>query len=107
MKGFAKKIGPTSVVNWVFDNTSIIYPNELNNYHSLGPRFGQVRGLRMVGRIPILGSTLKKIPLPGGIRVNLLQGQSYKLTAIATSEPNGNWTATLNFSGTHNLFGSK
>lgn len=85
--------------NGFFDRVSLIYPSSGNNYSRMGPRINQVWGLREIKHIPLIGSKLSHLPLPG-IRVDLIQRQNYKLEANALWGINGNGSITLNFSGT-------
>ena len=86
--------------NGFFDRVSLVYPSMGNNFSKMGPRLSQVRGLRQIKHIPLIGSKLRHLPLPG-IRVDLIQKKSYRLEANALWDINGNRSITLNFSGTH------
>ncbi len=65
----------------------------------MGPRIRQVWGFREINRIPLIGSKLKHLPLPG-LQVDLIKRKNYKLEANALWGKNGGGSITMNFSGT-------
>lgn len=87
--------------NFIFDRVSLVYPSSGNNYSKMGPRLHQVWGLREINRIPLIGSKLKHLPLPG-LHVDIIQRKNYKLEANALWGMNGSGTISMNFSGNHN-----
>ncbi len=87
--------------NFIFDRVSLVYPSSGNNYSKMGPRISQVWGLRKIKHIPLIGSKLRHLPLPG-IHIDIVQRKNYKLEANALWGINGSGSITMNFSGTHN-----
>jgi len=87
--------------NGFFDRVSLVYPSMGNNFSKMGPRMNQVRGFREINRIPIIGSRLGHVPLPG-LHLDIVQSKNYKLEANALWGINGSGSITMNFSGTHN-----
>lgn len=85
--------------NGFFDRVSFVYPSSGNNYSKMGPRMHQVFGFREIKRIPLIGSKLRHIPLPG-LHLDVIQRKNYKLEANALWGINGKGSITVNFSGT-------
>jgi hypothetical protein len=81
-----------------FDRVSLVYLNSANEYSRMGPRIGQVPYLREVGRVPVLGSVLTKVPLPG-VNVDVVQGQNYKVTFNASCGVNGDCSVGATIGG--------
>lgn len=87
--------------NGIFDRVSLVYPSMGNNFSKMGPRVSQAWGLREINRIPIIGSKLSLVPLPG-LQWDIVQRKTYKLEANALWGKDGSGSLTLNFSGSHN-----
>ena len=85
--------------NGFFDRVSLVYPSLGNNFSKMGPRLSQVWGLREIKHIPLIGSRLGHVPLPG-LHLDIVKRKNYKLEANALWGINGKGSITLNFSGT-------